>query len=107
MNRIARRVYENILVKCIGAPDGCTWHGKISELSQHRECDCKKCHVVVEEKTAGRATLNEKKMKTKNKNKKKNRNKTNKTNKKSNKKANKRVNKKDLVVGCCCRRALM
>lgn len=40
INRIARRVYENILVKCIGAKDGCTWHGKISELQQHRECGC-------------------------------------------------------------------
>lgn len=40
MNRIARRVYENILVKCIDAKNGCTWHGKISELQQHRECGC-------------------------------------------------------------------
>ena len=69
MNRIARRVYENISVKCIGSKAGCTWHGKISELKQHRECECaafkiassiETCSVVMPRKDPSKHVQNNK-----------------------------------------------
>ena len=116
MNRIARRVYENISVKCIGSKAWCTWHGKISELKQHRECECaafkiakssiETCSVVMPRKDPSKHVQNNKiakkkaetkydlEKKKKNKNKNRGRNKK----KKPARKAGKQDNKKASMV---------
>ena len=117
-------MYENILVKCIGSKAGCTWHGKISELKKHRECECaafkiakssiETCSVVMPRKDLSKQVQHDKiakktletkhdleegrsankEKKKKNKNKNRGRNKK----KKPARKAGKQVNKKALLV---------